>query len=139
MALSPQYAATPVIGIAQVSQANTARDGTGTLGTTIMNVLTGSANGTRIRRIEVQATGATAAGMVRLFLHDGTNTRLFLEVPITAITPSGTVAAFTSTYTDMLTPDVLPLTLPSTSWSIRATIHNTEASPVNVIVEGGAL
>lgn len=132
MASTPQFAATPKVGIATISTANTNRDGTGTLGT----VLTAGASGTRIRRIEVQATGTTTAGMVRLYLHDGTTAHLFLEVPVSAITPSGTVSAFTANYSEATTTDQLPLTIP-TGYSLRASTHNAES--FKVIAEGGDL
>lgn len=87
----PIFTLTPKIGIAQISTANANRDGTGTLGT----VLTGAEFGTRINRVEIQATGTTTAGMIRLFIDDGANVRLWREVTVTAITPSATVVAFT--------------------------------------------
>ncbi|CAB4158630.1 hypothetical protein UFOVP708_14 [uncultured Caudovirales phage] len=132
MALDPQFAATPKIGIATVATPNTNRDGTGTIGT----VLTAGASGTRIRRIEVQATGNTTAGMARLFIHDGTTAHLYLEVPISAATPSGTVQAFAWNITESTSPDQLPLTLP-TGHSLRASTHNAEA--FKVIAEGADL
>lgn len=132
MAATPNFAATPKVGIATISTANTNRDGTGTLGT----VLTAGASGTRIRRIEVQATGTTTAGMVRLYLHDGTTAHLFLEVPVSAITPSATVAAFSANYAETTTVDQLPLTIPS-GYSLRASTHNAES--FKVIAEGGDL
>jgi hypothetical protein len=107
--------------MAVISAANTARDGTGT----IVNVETAGASGTRIDDIVIIATGTTTAGMVRLFLHDGTNARLWREVPVTAITPSATVQAFTATLSS------LALVL-QTGWSLRASTHNAET--FNVLV-----
>jgi len=132
MAATPQFAATPKLAVATISTANTNRDGTGTIGT----VLTAGTNGTRIRRIEVQATATTTAGMVRLFLHDGTTAQLYLEVPVTAITPSGTVQAFSANYVETTTVDQLPLTLPS-GWSLRAATNNAET--FKVFAEGADL
>ncbi|NBX74718.1 MAG: hypothetical protein EBQ89_10555, partial [Alphaproteobacteria bacterium] len=71
MATDPNFAGTPLAGNAQISTANTNRDGTGTLGT----VVTAGASGSRIEEIVIEATGTTTAGMIRLFLNDGTNTR----------------------------------------------------------------
>jgi hypothetical protein len=90
MATAPNYAATAKIGNAAQSTANTARDGTGTIAT----VITGGAGGTRIDNITIKATVTTTAGMVRLFLHDGTNYRLWKEILVPPITVSATVAAF---------------------------------------------
>lgn len=130
MAASPVFAATQRVALAQVSTANTNRDGTGTLA----SVIAGGASGTVINSIRIIATGTTTAGVVRLFLHDGTNTRLFREVLVPAITPSTTVEAFSRLVTFAL-PDVLML--PSTNWEIRASTHNAEV--FNIIVQGADL
>lgn len=122
---TPIFTITPKIGMAQISTANTNLDGIGTLGT----VITGTANGTRINRIDIVATGTTTAGMVRLFISDGTNHRLWREVPVTAITPSATVQAFQ----DEVVPTE-PLVLPS-GYSLRASTHNAET--FNVIAHAG--
>lgn len=124
MATVPNFTKTPVMGIANISAANTNRDGTGT----IVDVITGAAVGTRIERITVVATGTTTAGVVRLYLFDGTNTRLLREVLVTAITASVTVSPFLSILTNQ------SLSLPSGS-KLRASTNNAEA--FNVIAEGG--
>lgn len=115
MATDPQFAATPGLEHGQVSTANTNRDGTGTIAT----ILTAGANGTKIEEVTVIATGATTAGMVRLYLHDGTNARLFDEFGVPAVTPSASVACWrqTRTYTNLVLP---------TGWSLRASTHNAE-------------
>lgn len=115
------YAAIPSTAAAQISAANTARDGTGTL----VTVETAGASGTRIDDITIIATGTTTAGMVRLFLHDGTTARLWREVPVSAITPSATVQTFSSSLNN------LALVLQS-GWSLRASTHNAET--FNVLV-----
>ena len=134
MASTPQYASTPKIGTAVISTANTNRDGTGTLGT----VFTAGASGSRIDGIEIKATGTTTAGMVRLFLSDGTNHRLFDEVPVTALTPSATVPSFGSALSSnaqgLVNTTPLPLNIPA-GWSLRASTHNAES--FNVIAFGG--
>jgi hypothetical protein len=114
-----------VIGIAQISTANTNRDGTGTIGT----VATAGAQGTLIELIRVKATGTTTAGMVRLYIHDGANARLLAEISVSAATPSATV----QTFEDELTPTT-PLVLPS-GYSLRASTHNAET--FNVFAVGG--
>lgn len=132
MALVPQFASVPKVGIATISTANTNRDGTGTIGT----VLTAGTNGTRLRRITIQATGTTTAGMVRLYLHDGTTAQLYLETPVTAVTPSGTVLAYSVTYNENVDFSQLPLTIPS-GYSLRASTQNAET--FKVIAEGADL
>lgn len=90
MATAAQYAATPRTAVGQVSTANTNRDGTGTIAT----IFTAGSNGSRIDDIYIVATGTTTAGVVRLFINDGTNSRLLSENLVTAVTPSTSVAVF---------------------------------------------
>ena len=87
---NPVFTDVPVIGIGQVSVANANRDGTGT----VVTVATGTTDGTRIDEIQIKAIVTTTAGMIRLYIYDGANTRLFYEVPVTAITVSATVQGF---------------------------------------------
>lgn len=121
---NPLFTLTPVIGMAQISTANTLRDGSGT------TLATGGTYGTRIDRVTVTATAATTAGMVRLSVYDGANGRLFAELPVTAVAaPSGTVAAFTATMVFDR-----GLILPPT-WVLRVSTHNAET--FNVFAIGG--
>ncbi len=121
MGINANYASTPRAAVGQVSVANTARDGTGTLAT----IFTAGSSGSRIDDIKIQATGTTTAGAVRLFLHDGTNARLYDEILVPAITPSTTVEAFSAMLVN------LGIVLPS-GWSLRASTNNAET--FNVIV-----
>lgn len=134
MAIAPQYANSPRISIGQLSVANTARDGTGTLAT----VFTAGTNGSRIDTIEVQATATTTAGMIRLFIHDGTSARLFAELPVLPITPSATVTAWSGTFSsqvgNLAGATVLPIHLPA-GYSLRASTNNAEA--FNALAFGG--
>lgn len=130
MATNAQYAATPKLGIGQVSVANTNRDGTGTIAT----IFSAGANGSRIDAIDLKAVGTTTAGMIRLFIHDGTNARLLTEVPVTAITPSGTLPSWESQLNTNTMTQVLPLLLPA-GYSLRAATNNAET--FNVIAQGG--
>lgn len=123
MATTVAFATTPRIASVSISTANTGRDGSGTVGT----VLTGVAAGTRIQEVVVQAGGTTTAGMVRLFLHDGSNYWFFDEVPISAITVSASVRAFRQSIL------YLNLVLPSNSWSLRASTHNAETFVVTAL------
>jgi len=127
---APIFTLTPVAGVAQISTANTNRDGSGTLGT----VLTGATYGTRIHRITIKATVSTTAGMVRLFIGDdaGTpNIYLWREIPVTAITVSATAAGFS--YILSLQGEAA-LILPA-GYTLRASTHNAET--FNVVAEGG--
>jgi hypothetical protein len=127
---SPIFTLTPVVGMAQIATANPNRDGSGSLAT----VLTGGADGTRVQRVTVKATGTTTAGMVRLYIGDnaGTpNVRLWREILVTAITASATVAAFEYTL-ELLAERAM--ILPS-GYTLRASTEKAEG--FNVIAEGG--
>ena len=134
MSTTPQYASTPRFAAATISTANTNRDGTGTIGT----VFTAGASGSRIDRITIKATSTTTAGMVRLYVYDGSNYHLFREIAVSAIVPSGTTATFSSAMSSNNAQDIghLPLILP-TGHSLRASTHNGES--FNVIAYGGDL
>jgi hypothetical protein len=125
MATAAQYASTVRTAQAQVSVANTARNGTGT----IVTVFTAGASGSRIDDIYITATGTTTAGVVRLFLNDGTNTYLFQEILVTAITPSTTVQVFQSVQLN------LSLIL-ANGWSLRASTNNAETFNIQVTRAG---
>jgi hypothetical protein len=121
MATTAQYASTVRAAVAQVSTANTNRDGTGT----IVTVLTAGSSGSRVDDIWVVATGTTTAGVVRLFINDGTNTRLWQELLVAAITPSTTVQVFNTALFNQA------LILPS-GYSLRASTNNAET--FNILV-----
>lgn len=130
MSTYAQYASTPKCGVGQVSVANTNRDGTGTVAT----VFSAGANGSRIDAIDIKAVSTTTAGMIRLFLHDGTNTRMLTEVPVVAATPSGTLPTWEAQLNVNTMAQVLPLVLPA-GYSLWASTHNAET--FNIIALGG--
>jgi hypothetical protein len=111
----------------QVSVANTNRDGTTG---TYVNLVTAAASGTRIAEIVTQATVTTTAGMVRLFLTDGSTTRMFDEIAISAATVSASVKGnrVSTLYTNVVIPS---------GWSIKASTNNAEA--INVFALGADL
>lgn len=125
MSTSAQYAATPATAMVQISTANTNRDGTGTLGT----LITAPAAGTRVDDIQITAAGTTTAGVVRMFLYDGTNTRLLSEVLVSAVTPSTSVAVWSAKLTN------LGIILKQ-NWGLRFSTHNSETFNV-AMLRGG--
>jgi len=123
MAADPAFAVTPRIASVNVATANTNRDGSGTVAT----LITGAATGTRIAEIVVQARVTTTAGMVRIFLHDGTTFYFFDEVSIAAATVSASVRGtrVSTTYNNLV--------LPNSSWSVRVSTHNAESMDVTAL------
>ncbi len=125
MATTAQFTATPKVGVAVISTANTGRDGTGTLGI----VFTAGASGSRIERVQIKAQATTTAGMVRLFVHNGTTSYLLTEIQVAPATPSGTLSAYEATFVfdgGLVIP---------TGYSLRASTNNAES--FNVIALGG--
>ena len=122
MAAAPIFIGTPKSPTVQIATANTLRDGTGTLGT----VYTAGASGARIDRLNITATGTTTAGMIRLFLFDGTNNRLIQEQPVVAVTPSATMPAYTA---DIVFDQGLTITA---AFVLRASTNNAETFNVTV-------
>lgn len=96
MATTPSFVSTANIGFARPTAANTASDGSGTVGTDIYNLVTAAAGGTRVDRISIRNSQTTAAAssalVVRIFLTDtaGANPRLIEEVAVPAATRSTT-------------------------------------------------
>lgn len=123
MATNAQYVSTPKSPSVALSVANTNRDGTtGTYGT----VLTAGASGSRVDRLNITATGATTAGMIRLFV----GTAMVREIPVVAITPSSTQPAWTS---DVVFDNGLVL---QASAVLKASTNNAENFNVTVMNGG---
>lgn len=124
---SVQFTAVPRMTVVQVATANTNRDGTGT----IVDMITGATNGTRINKITVKATVTTTAGMVRIYFYDGTNTRLYREVAVTAIT----VGASTKSFSEEILFDDSSAPILQSGNKLQASTHNAEN--FNIITEAG--
>jgi hypothetical protein len=134
MAASPVYVTTPRIAQGDVTTANTNVDGTGTIAT----VITAAANGTRIDTLQVKgrvAAGTTqAADTVRIFLHDGANAKLFMDVAVAA--GAGPIAAAVQNFQSTISMPpgfVLP-----NGWSIKAATHTGGATATYVVTAVGA-
>jgi len=125
MAAKPTFAVTPKIGQVRIATANTNRDGTGTLGT----VYTGTTNGSRVLWIQATATSTTTAGVLRLFVDNGSSVSLWREVLVNALTPSSTVLGYTTSWYSPVPGEPL-LLLPSTSYVLKAGTHNAESFDV---------
>jgi hypothetical protein len=91
-------------------------------------VFTAGSSGSRIDEVTIISTGTTTAGTVRLWVHTGSAYYLLSETLVPAITPSTTLAVFssTSTYNNLMLPS---------GHSLRATTNNSES--FNVIAFGG--
>ncbi len=98
-----------------------------------------SSNGLRIDKIQIQAcsssfTAATAAQTVSIWMWDGTTAYMIDEIAISALTPSTTIASFTTSkfYTNLVLPATFALYM---STSVTTTASTTALS---AIAFGGA-
>lgn len=123
MAADPAFAVTPRLASVNVATGNTNRDGTGTVAT----LITGASTGTRIAEIVTQARVTTTAGMVRVFVYDGSTYYFFDEIAVAAATVSASVKGtrVSTTYNNLV--------LPSASWSVRVSTHNAESIDVTAL------
>jgi hypothetical protein len=135
MATSAQYTTTPIVEYAQVSTANTARDGTGTsvLIASGPAVAQGSGIGKRIAKVFIKSTVTTTAGMIRFFisLDGGTTKRLITEVPVYANTVGANSVSFETTVS-ALEGLVLQGQVSSVSCNLYASTEKAET--FNIIV-----
>jgi hypothetical protein len=125
MATAPQYAATPGRANVQVTAANTAIDGSGT----IVTVVAGTANGRRIRRVSVTGAVATgAANRISFYIStdNGTTNRFLCDVALPAATVSATVRG---QYAEI--PECVGLILQGTSTLLRAATHVAQNTNVD--------
>lgn len=130
MSASPTFATTPRQATANIAAANTNRDGT--TGAYVTGFTAGS-NGSRVDNIRACAAVTTTAGVLRIWIHDGTNRRLMREVLVSAITPGTGTAAWS--YETWFTGENA-LYLPA-GYHIDFTMHNNES--MNVFINGGDL
>ncbi len=108
-----------------ISTANSNMDGSGTLGT----ILTADKNGTIIQNVTIKAQVNTTAGMIRLFLYDGGNTKLLTEIPVEATTKSASAHSFSRRIDFRDKGFALQDT-----WVLKASTENAES--FNIIAEG---
>ncbi len=134
MAASPAFWANRRFGRAVLSAATT--DKTGATTTNIIDMITGVAAGTEITEINVKADGDPVDCIILIFVHNGTDYRLYDEIDIgNPAAGSTTVAAYG--------PDFhyyTGLFLPTASFKVAAAITVVPtAGSVNVFASGGDL
>lgn len=142
---TPIFAQTPYVKTlsmaAQTACSTRAPTATGsTTAAQIIAFVPVSTNGLRIDSIQVNACGtgittANAANVVGIWADDATNAYLITEILVTAVTPSATAAAFTTTYTFPI-----PLNLPA-AFTLKASVGVTTTAggtALQVTAFGGA-
>lgn len=112
------YERTPVMGPVQISSANTAVDGSGS----VTSVVTGTTAGLRVKSVKITPTGSNTRGWIAFFIYDGSNTRLFEIFPIpvsTVVAPGNPIV----TYNYIPTQDLI---LVGTSMVLKAATYIAE-------------
>jgi hypothetical protein len=94
---STQYVANT--GMNSISTANTNLNGTGTVVTILTAGASATYKGCLVENVIIKSTAfatgtTTTPGMVRLFIYDGTNTYLYTEIEVPAVTQSATQQSF---------------------------------------------
>lgn len=129
MASTPEFIKTPRIEVVNLSAANTAVDGTGTVTTLIQ----GAAGGTRVLEIVAKGAATTAAANVNIFLSvdSGTTWRLFDTISVSAVTSANTTPTFRgrTTYSNLLL----------SGSTHRIGVTTSIAQSTNVVALGGDL
>ena len=88
---SPYVSGKPKTVVKQLTTANSNRDGsTGT----VVDLVSGTAAGVIITSVRIKSRDAVSDGMIRFYVYDGTNARLYDEVPVTATSPTATTKTF---------------------------------------------
>lgn len=131
MSTSAQYASTPKFGSAVLTTADTSLTAPSTVGT----VVSAGASGTRIDYIEIMGVATTVAGLINLFVYDGTNYILWQQIPVQAVTTSTTTPSYMAAMSSNGNANVMPLTLP-TGYSLRATTTVAQTG-IRVTAYGG--
>jgi hypothetical protein len=104
---SPIFPNAPIIGIGSLVSNTAVTARTVISGTTgLTQVTANSTNGTRIDAIKVVAQGTSVATIQDIWINDGTNSYLFDEITVAAVTANTTVASATNTiaYTTLTLP-----------------------------------
>lgn len=129
-----------------MTTANTAKDGTGTVGT-----VTGAVglNGGRIDSIKVRALGTNVASVLRLFVNNGganstpANNSLILEIslPATTLTEIASTSDIAITFNDSLyaqgVSNAFPQLVLPAGYKINATIGTAVAAGWQITSVGG--
>ena len=126
---SPIFPSAPIVGIASLVSASAITTRTPITGTTGLVQLTAtSTNGTRVDAITVKAQGNSTAGLLDVWVYNGTTAYLYDEITI------ATVTANTTTASNVATNTYSTLTLPPT---YQLYVSQTVSSNVSVMAFGG--
>lgn len=136
---TPIFSKVGVISWATLTAANTALDGTGTVGTLFTADAT---NGGRVERIRIMPLGTNIATVLRIFVNNGStnttaaNNSLLAEVALAATTLTQ-IAAQTPNDIPNSLDVVLPIVLPP-GYKLLATLGTAVAAGYSIVALGGS-
>lgn len=144
MSTTAQFSEIPftnTVVISGTSAANTAKDGSGTVGTNMFLLCTAGTNGARVDKISFVACGtlvANTAGTIRIFLSSATGATgklLWREYAAAAITPTAAVVGANNFATRVIDGGLIL----KAGQSVYCTSHfaDTAGNQFAVTVEGG--
>ena len=140
MSTTAQYAAEPTLETAQVTTANTNRDGTGATVLVCSGPATaaGPGVGKRISRVTLSRAGTTSATVICFYISydNGVTKRLFSEWPVPNYTASPTTAQAIA-----YEPDFTGMVLPGSTGGVAVQIYASTqvAATINITVESALL
>lgn len=109
---SPIFPNVPIIGIASLANATAVTSRAPITGTTgLTQLTTTSTNGTRIDAITVKASANSTAGLLDVWIYNGTTSYLYDEIPYATVTANTTTASnvATNTYNTLVLPPTYQL------------------------------
>lgn len=115
--INPIFPVAPVVGIATLTAVAVITSRANIVGTTGLTQLTpASTEGKRVDAIQIKGKGTTVASQLFVWIYDGTNSYLYDEITIDAITASDTVESFsfTRTYQNLVLPATYKLYISQT-------------------------
>lgn len=97
--IAPIFPLVPEVKRAVIASSATTTDKTGGTPANLVELVVGDTNGTKVSWIKFKHTGNSTAGLYLIFVTDtsGANPRLYVELPITAITSAVNVATHENT------------------------------------------
>ena len=126
---SPIFPNAPIVGIASLVSNTAVTSRAVITGTANLTQLTAtSTNGTRVDAITVKAQGNSTAGLLDIWIYNGTSSYLYDEIAY------GTVTANTTTVSNVATNTYTTLTLPPT---YQLYVSQQVSSNVSVFAFGG--
>lgn len=127
MSTNPQFASTLLVGSNVLSAA---AETSYTAPTHTVTIVTAGANGSKVEQVDFAGTGTTLAGVVQLYLFDGSTYHAQASQLVTAVTPSSTQAPFFASqfFSNLFLPN---------GWSLVAASF-AASQLINVIAYGGS-